>query len=77
MDETKSEGSLSKPLPIVKSIKTIRKPLFFRNRDPRRYQFERAGGPAEKDLGRNRLWIDLKRPKNKKNFVFIDYESFP
>jgi hypothetical protein len=27
------------------------KHLFFRDRDPRRCQFERAGGPAEKDLG--------------------------
>jgi hypothetical protein len=27
------------------------KHLSFRDRDPRRCQFERAGGPAEKDLG--------------------------
>ena len=32
-----------------------RKHLFFRDRGPWRYQFQGAGGPAEKDLGRNRL----------------------
>jgi hypothetical protein len=53
------------------------KRLFFRDRDPRRFQLKGAGGPAEKDLGRNRLWIGSKHSKNKLNLVFIDYKNLP